>query len=170
MKFVIMTLALSLTSCAHRYTPGNDAVTVIFEEGKARLTDDSKERLQGLRERALASGKDIQEVKILAWADSEYPHRPGDSKTRREEQLAQKRARELRDYLREDLLGREDYEAFNMAKRPNILSRLLKGEDYQVKQSYQKSGATATTLPDGTLSYNKASKAIVIIDYHQERN
>lgn len=144
---------------------GTHYATLEFEKGTSKLSEASKANLNALATRASRDGRKIEEIKILSWADQEYPDRvKGKAKTS-EIILAKERGEKIKEYLKDDLHAREDIDAFNMAKRPNLLSKMFKDEDFSVKDAFEKSGATGTKLNDGNISYSKASKALVIIDY-----
>ena len=149
---------------------GTHYTTVEFNKGKAGLTEESKAHLNELCLRAHNSRKQIEEIRILAWADKEYPNKV-ESKTKNKDViLASERAQKIRDYLEEDLKEENDIDAYNMAKRPDLLSKLLRNDEYDVKEAFETSGTTATRLADGSTSYTKASKAIVIVDYEGDED
>lgn len=171
-------LSLLLTSCSQSpakkassdQTPpvlGTHYTTIEFEEGNTQLTKESKKQIADLIAKAYESDYDIEDIRILAWADKEYPE--GKEKATTEDiQLASERAREIREYLEEELQETEDIDSFNMARRPDFLSKFFKNDEFKVKKSYEQSGPTASKLPDGSVSYTKASKALVIIDYKKD--
>lgn len=144
---------------------GSLYTTIVFHKGKATLTKESKESLKELAAKAHHSKKPIDEVRILAWSDKEYPDKVKGEASAKEVKLASERAQKIKDYLEEDLKETEDIDAYNMAKRPNLVSKLFQNDEYEVKEAFESSGATAAKLPDGSVSYTKASKALVIIDY-----
>lgn len=148
---------------------GTQYTTVEFEKGRTRLTPLSKKHLNELAAKAKRDSREIDEIKILAWADKEYPDR-GSKATTAEVILAKERAESIRNYLEKDLHSDEEIDTFNMAKRPGLMSKLVYGEDYQVKEKVEQAGATKTIRDDGSVSYSKASKAMVIIDYEGDEN
>lgn len=152
------------TAVAAKEIGGTHYTTIEFKKGTTKLTEASKVNLNSLTTRAHRSGREIDEIKVLAWADQEYPDKVHKAPTR-EVILAKERANNIKKYLSKELHESEDIEAFNMAKRPNLVSKLFKNEDYDVKEAFEQTGATGTRLNDGSVSYSKASKAIVIIDY-----
>jgi hypothetical protein len=145
--------------------PGTHYTTILFRKGKSSLDSVSKDNLKDLSKRAHESHKKIDEIRILAWADEEYPDKVEGQAKPSEIILASERAQKIKDYLEEELKESEDIDSYNMAKRPNLLSKLFQNDEYDVKEAFETSGATASKLPDGSVSYTKASKAIVIIDY-----
>lgn len=136
-----------------------------FEKGKTNLSEISKKHLNELAAKANREGREIENIKILAWADREYPDKVQSKAPTREVILAKERAESIKDYLQEDLHADEKIDSFNMAKRPGLLSKVVRGEEYSVKENFEQAGASATELDNGSVSYSKASRALVIIDY-----
>jgi hypothetical protein len=147
-----------------RKIPGTQYTTILFREGKSSLDSVNKELLKDLMAKAHKDKRKIEEIRILAWSDSEYPNEP-EKAPKKEISLASDRAQKIRDYLEEHLHEMNDIDAYNMAKRPNLISTLFRNDEFDVKKAFEQSGATSSKLPDGSLSYTKASKALVIIDY-----
>lgn len=143
---------------------GAYSISVEFPPAQSELSELSKEHLKELAERARQDGREIDKVKILAWADQEYPE---SSHKAHPEQviLAGERAHAIKEYLAEDLSPGTSYNSFNMAKRPGLFSQIVKGDEYEIKQAVEELGPTATPREDGSLSYSQASKAVIIIDY-----
>ncbi len=156
------------TAAAAKEIGGTHYATIEFEKGATNLSPASKAHLNSLTNRAHRTGRRIEEIKVLAWADQEYPDKIHNAPTR-EVILAKERAQSIKNYLEKELKEHEDIDAFNMAKRPSLLGKLFENEDFKVKEAFEQSGATATRLEDGSLSYSKASKAIVIIDYEENK-
>ena len=148
---------------------GTHYTTVVFEKGKKELSGEDKKLINDLVHRAHETDKAIDEIRILAWADKEYPDQKTEA-ARNDITLARERAQAIKNYLEDDLKETEDIDSFNMARRPDFLSKLLKDDEFKVKEAFKESGATASTLPDGKVSYTKASKALVIIDYEGNEN
>ncbi len=149
---------------------GTEYTTVFFQKGRASLDTLSKESLKALANNAHKSKKEISEIRILAWADKEYPDKVSGKASTKDIILASERAQKIKDYLEEDLKEMEDIDSYNMAKRPNLMSKLLQNDEYEVKDAFETAGTTGEKLPDGSISYTKASKAIVIIDYEGDED
>lgn len=149
---------------------GTEYTTVFFQKGRASLDTLSKENLKALANNAHKSKKEISEIRILAWADKEYPDKVSGKASTKDIILASERAQKIKDYLEEDLKEMEDIDSYNMAKRPNLMSKLLQNDEYEVKDAFETAGTTGEKLPDGSISYTKASKAIVIIDYEGDED
>lgn len=139
--------------------------TVIFDKGKSSLEGLSRQDLMQLVKKAQRQKFPIDEIRILAWADTEYPDKVSGETSKEDIQIASERALEIKDFLKAKFKDANDIDSFNMAKRPDLLSKVLRDDEYKVKEAFETSGATSSKLPDGSISYTKASKAIVIIDY-----
>lgn len=149
---------------------GTHYTTLVFDKGKSSLSETSKEHLKALAARAHKAGKPIEEIKVLAWSDKEYPDKVKGKASTGDIILASERAQKIKSYLEEDLKESDDIDAFNMARRPDLISKLLRDDEYDVKSAFEQSGATASRLDDGSVSYTKASKALVIIDYEGDED
>jgi type IV pilus biogenesis protein CpaD/CtpE len=142
---------------------GGFSIAVVFEEGRKELTPSGQKNLELFAARARGNKRLIEAVKILVWADSEYP--PQSEKAHpRDIILAKERAQEIKGFLRERIQNLELH-SYNMAKRPGTLSSVTKNEEYALKRAIEEMGPTATKLENGELSYSKASKAIIIVEY-----
>lgn len=176
-KVFFLTLFCFIFACSHKEEPARSIAenqpprenihytTVVFSSGKSTLNLENKERLQELTKKAHKSLKPIEEIRILAWPDNEYPDAVKGKGTQREILLASERAENIRDFLEKNLKEDSDIDAYNMAKRPNLISELFKNDEYKVKEAFETAGMTGDKLPDGNVSYTKASKALIIIDY-----
>ncbi len=149
---------------------GTHYTTVVFEKGEAALSTINKADIKKLAANARQNKKPIEEIRILAWGDKEYPDKINGKAGPSEIILASERARVIRELLEKELKEYEDIDSYNMARRPNLLSKVLRNDEYDVKQAFESSGTTGSTLPDGSVSYTKASKAMVIIDYEGEED
>lgn len=147
---------------------GAYSVSLEFTPHESDLSELSKGHLKELVTRAQEDGRAIEQIKILAWADQEYPE-PSREKAHPEQViLARERAQVIKEYLTEDLETEASFDAYNMAKRPGLFSQLVKGDEYELKKAVEEIGPTATTLDDGSVSYSQASRAVVIIDYKKK--
>jgi hypothetical protein len=169
MRTLIVSLIL-LSACAQRtvhhktvnYTPvatnktdGSHYVTIEFSRGKTGLTQESKKDLQELAKIAKTSVRKINDIKVLSWSDKEYPTKTTPA-SNSEIILASERARSIKNYLEDDLKTKADIDFYNMAKRPNLVSRVFETDEFEVKDNFERVGKS---------SKKKASKAMVIIDY-----
>lgn len=139
--------------------------TIVFDKGKSSLPAMSRDDLMQLVKKAQRQKFPIEEIRILAWSDTEYPDKLTGATSKEDVEMASKRALKIKDFLKTKLNDANEIDSFNMAKRPDLLSKVLRNDEYKVKEAFESSGATASKLPDGSVSYTKASKVIVIIDY-----
>lgn len=139
--------------------------TVVFDKGKTDLKNFNRKNLKELIKKAQKQKLPIEEIRILAWSDDEYPDKVEGQSSKVDVAIASERGKKIKEFLEKELKEADDIDAYNMAKRPDLLSKILRNDEFQVKEAFETSGATASELPDGSLSYTKASKAIVIIDY-----
>lgn len=176
----IMVISSLLSGCSHQERtqsaevtaapeiPGNHYATLDFDDGEASLSETHKRQLNDLAQKVIRDGREIGEIKVLAWADKEYPEK-GERISPRDAILAKQRAQIVEEYLKKELHAKNPIETFNMAKRSPPISQVLKTDDWKLKDSIERTGATATRTSDGQMSYTKASKALVIIDYETKK-
>lgn len=144
---------------------GSKYIMLSFDKGISRLSDSNQQSLASLVQAAREDNRKIDEVKVLAWADREYPN----DKTKASQQeitLAENRAKAIQDYLKNNVEGSLDVENHNMAKRPNAMSELFKTEDFAVKTAFEQTSAAPTRSDSSTaLLGSKASKAVIYLTY-----
>jgi hypothetical protein len=131
---------------------------LVFDPGSSDLTVDARGQLRDLLASARARGE-IKEVKVIAWADKEYPskRRSLDRSSRR---IAADRALETRNYFT-DNAGDLKVEIYNMAQQPYALERLFNtSDDSRVKKSLEVSGLAH---PRDSKLPSKASRVLVMI-------
>lgn len=180
---IILLLVLLISSCTHRGESkrgesegiaqegmeGSHYTALQFDRGRSVLNDANKKYLNELAQKASRTGREISEIKILAWADREYPGRQNEKLKTRDVILANERAKVIREFIRSDLHTREPIDVFNMAKKPGLIDQMTKDEEFRVKEDIARSGVSATRLPSGEISYTKAGKVLVIIDYKESK-
>lgn len=128
-----------------------------FDRGESSLSDRDKINLQDLAKKIRDSGRDVDDIKILTWADKEYGEGKGASNT--EIILARQRAESIKRYMEEELMTDEDVDFYNMAQKPGPLSRFFKTNETKVQETF-KANNDVNMLDD-----SHASKALVIIEY-----
>lgn len=138
-----------------------------FDKGTQRLSEASKKDLREFVASAQREGRPIDEIKILAWADREYPA-TGVKLTDRDVKIANERSKSIEKYLKDDLNTSGDYETYNMAKRPNKVSEFFKGDDYKTKRIFERAGAAPAGTDMQAFMNSKASKALIMVDYKDE--
>lgn len=132
---------------------------VSFEPGSATLSEDAKERLNQVVNQARATGE-IDDIKVISWADMDYPSASAKTLPKQQRDLAERRAEEIRRHLRASDASL-DVDAVNMTKRPNALARWVGTEDARIKRSLETAGIPNTDSPDVLAS--KVGKAMVMV-------
>lgn len=150
----------SSTSRAAAMSGGSEFAVIEFDKGSYALSEKGRATLQKV---AHAEKKDIGEIKVLAWADREYPE-TGIKAEKQQVNLADDRASVIKAYLKDDLKTDADIDKHNMAQRPGAFAELIKSEDFKIKSNFENSGAAPTNSSPDILS-TKVSKAIVVIEY-----
>jgi hypothetical protein len=103
-----------------------------FQPGSSKLTSAAKSRINELIRDAKASGK-IEDIKVLSWADQEYPSEQAGKLSQAQRNLAEARTKEIRNHISaadNDI----DVDAYNMAERPGAISRLMGTENAKLKK------------------------------------
>jgi hypothetical protein len=175
MKFVLIFFLL-FAGCTHnrvqeqevRPLEGSHYIAVTFKKSDASLSSKSKKNIKKLFTKVNRARYPVLEIRILSWADVEYPEESNTEIKQEDILLAAERGLAIKDYTESEIKDIHDVNVFNMARRPDFLMKLLNSDEYVVKAAFEQSGVTATKLPNGEISYTKASKALIIIDYDDE--
>lgn len=133
-----------------------------FTESSTGLTADQKKEIDQVIANARSKGN-IEEVKIMAWADKEYPMNQ-EKYSSQDIEIANKRLNAIQNYVKKQLKV-SDVDVYNMAERPNKLEELFKTTDARVKQKAEAGGA-APKEADNKGWFNlkgQASKALVMV-------
>ncbi len=144
--------------------PGADYAVVQFQKGSHALSEASKAELSRIATLRTTEGRKVNEIKILAWADRDYPT-AGSKATKKDVSLADDRADVIKTYIKDDLHSHVGVDKHNMAKRPGFLSELVKTEDYKLKKNLQNADVAPAHNPATLFKGSKESKAIVLITY-----
>ena len=155
---------LSKTSQAVARTNGEYFTVLKFEKGTKRLSEASKRDLKAFVASAQKDGREIDDIKILAWADQEYPA-TGTKLSDHDITMAKERSKAIEKYLKDDLKTDGNYASYNMAKRPNRVSEFFHADDYKTKRIFEKSGAAPSGTELSAFMNSKASKAVIMVDY-----
>lgn len=155
---------MSKTSQAVARTNGEYFTVLKFDKGTQRLSETSKKDLRDFVASAQRDGREIDDIKILAWADQEYPT-TGAKLSDRDITIAKERSKAIEKYLKEDLKADGNYATYNMAKRPNKVSEFFHSDDYKTKRVFERSGAAPTGTELTAFMNSKASKAVIMVDY-----
>lgn len=165
---VLVAIAFSMTTNA--WTTTQDAADrlgasmvkeVSFEKNTDRLSDFQKTEIKNAINEASQKGK-IDEVKILAWSDKEYPAEKG-KQSKDDINLAKNRIRHLKSYLKDELKV-SDVDTYNMTERPNALEKLFNTSDAKIKNAAESTGAAPVDGNTGLFDLKaQASKGVVMI-------
>jgi hypothetical protein len=137
----------------------NDAsfvTEIVFNEGSSELSADGKSQLRDILSAAQKRGQ-IEQVKVLSWADREYPSkgRLGKDATK----LADDRSQEIEGFI-VDNVRKVDVDDHNMAEHPAELSKILRTKDVRVKRSLEQAGLS---VPAKSGMPAKAGRSLVMV-------
>lgn len=132
-----------------------------FRKGSEKLSARSKKKLEELSKKALSRGK-IEMIKVITWADQEYPSAITNRLSLEQQDLAKKRNEKIKTYFTKNHPGNADnIELISMAQRPSYMTTLLSSEDSRIKRSLESAGIPNSESK--TKKGAKASKSIVLI-------
>lgn len=135
-----------------------------FDKGSSKLTSSAQLKLERLLSR-MQSNQNIESIKVLSWADQEYPAERAESLPESQRELAEKRNETIKNFV-ENVNGGLSVDTLSMAERPNEITRFLGTEDARIKESLETSGISLSGSSTGSAKANgqsKASKAIVML-------
>lgn len=129
-----------------------------FSKGSRNLSSAAKMELKELVNKARAKGK-VDEVKVITWADQEYPSVHKKNLSEDQVKLVENRNKSIEEYL-SGLDFNLNLELISMASRPNAFRDMFSTDDAKIKKSLETAGIPNT---DTTVKVpGKASKSIVI--------
>ena len=132
---------------------------ISFKRNSAVLTNDARVSLDHVVSRAQDRGQ-VRDVKILAWADKDYPTKDAKRLPKRERDLAERRARAVKDYVA-TVFNLYKVDTYNMAKQPNTIARIFDTSDARVKQAIERAGIPHAD--SSAVASSKASRALVMV-------
>ena len=109
-----------------------------FKKSSAHLDNSDYVALDDLVMKSKRSGK-IDEIKIISWADVEYPQSKGRHASNGQKNLAEQRNKNIKKYLKKNYPS-INVEVYNMATRPNALQELFNTSDARTKKSIETAG------------------------------
>ncbi|MGZ3723187.1 MAG: hypothetical protein ACXVA9_09665 [Bdellovibrionales bacterium] len=131
---------------------------ISFDKGSAKLTTSAMDKIDEMIQRARRDGA-IDDVKVIAWADQEYPSSAKKTLNKRQLELAAKRAEAISSYIKQQSAA--SIHKYNMAERPNPIQELVASPDARIKRSLEDAGIATTAH---NLRYpENASKAMVML-------
>ncbi len=111
-----------------------------FDKGSSKLDHQDFTAIDDLIKKSLEKG-DVKEVKVISWADREYPKRHHKSLSKREQSLAEHRNDQIKDYIKRTYPS-VNISVFNMAKRANGFQEFFSTTDAKTKETIEKVGLT----------------------------
>lgn len=133
--FFTTAFANTVESVVASATKSKYYIDVDFGKGNTKLDEKGKVAVKAILAEAEKHGK-IDEMIVLSWSDTEYPSNSVRTLSKDERKLADKRNREIEKYVNNlDHLKRLDVDTYNMAEKPNSLSRWTKNYDHRIKAS-----------------------------------
>jgi OmpA family len=145
------------TAAVSREMPSEHYTSLSFDPGETRLSSMDQSNLEGLVAKVKESGREIDDIKILTWADREYKQK--DQANNSEVILARQRAESIKNYLQNGLQEDADIDYYNMAQKPAPLSRFFKASNEKIIRTFKANNDVNMMNP------NHSSKALVIIEY-----
>lgn len=142
-----------------------EVAEIRFPAGSTELSQRDARKLKDAVHDARGAGE-IEEVRIVAWADNEYPSTYTKRLPEEQQRLAEARAEQIRELL--NLPEGVDVKTYNMAQRPGAFERLLKTSDFRMKSALEKAGVPNTHT--GVKLPSFAGKAIVMVITEQSEN
>lgn len=154
------------TGRATALSGGTKYAVIEFKPKSSELTEGSRIQLRSFAFASTAEGRKIDEIKVLSWADREYPAQ-GTKASKSEIKLAKQRNDQIKDFLEADLGRKIDIDEHNMAARPSAFSEVINTEDYKIKRNFEGTGAApiSASLNETQLVGSKVSKAVVFVKY-----
>jgi hypothetical protein len=134
---------------------------ISFDKNSSNLSQAQKDEFT----RELADAKlkgQIDEIKILAWSDKEYPGQKH-KLSKSDNLLAKRRLSNLKTFFKNELKV-SSVDSYNMTERPNALQKLFNTSSAQVKTVAENTGAAPNSENTGLFDMNaQASKGVVMI-------
>ena len=131
-----------------------------FKKGKSELSSSSKKQLNAINKKALEKGK-IEIIKVITWADQEYPTAIKNNLSQDQQLLVEKRNEKIKKYLQKIASNTiHDIELISMPQRPSFLKNLLSSDDAKIKRDLESAGISDTET--SSIKGSKKSKSIVL--------
>lgn len=152
------TQTLTLENAAAKETKASFFVEIKFDKGSAKLSESAKKSLQAIINKGNEAGE-IDDLIVLSWSDSEYPNKNISKLSDHQRKLAKKRNKSVERYA--DSIADLDVDTYNMAERPNSLTKWIKTKDQRIKNSLVEAGLDRD--PDAKLFASKASSSVILV-------
>ncbi len=130
-----------------------------FERKTHTLSEPNRNKIQKLLEESMAAGK-IQEIKVIAWADAEYPSEEKKKLSKEEQKVAADRNTAIQNFIKNQN-KKLNVSTYSMAERPSSLKEFIGSSEARIKRSLEMAGIPTG---EGSVKFpSKASKAIVMV-------
>jgi hypothetical protein len=148
----------TVTNAVAMKANASDFVEIKFNKKSSSLTDEAKISLNLLVKDAKQDGN-IDELIVLSWSDEEYPSKNLKKLPKFQKELAEKRNRAVEAYVKSMRII--EVNTFNMAERPNTITKLFETTNSKLKNSLLAAGLPTTADPAQYAS--KASHSVILI-------
>lgn len=147
-----------ITNAAAKEVRAHNFVEINFPQLSAVLSYSATSSLDAAVQQAKQRGE-INQIIVLSWSDEEYPSQKRKKLSKLQSALAEKRNVAVKKYF--SSMKNIDVDTYNMAERPNTLSKLFNTADTDLKNSLMAAGLPTTA---DELQYpSKASHSVVLI-------
>ncbi|MGE3260963.1 MAG: hypothetical protein AB7K68_04205 [Bacteriovoracia bacterium] len=136
-----------------------EVAEIRFPKNSTRIRKAELRKLNAALVKAQAAGK-IEEIKVIAWADREFPSFNSGSLPKADQALAERRTEEIGKALANKVKD-VDVDKYNMAVYPTGVDRLFKTSDFRVKRSLEQAGIPNSD--SGVKTPAMSGKALVMI-------
>jgi hypothetical protein len=137
----------------------NYYVETKFAPGSSNLTEEAKQSISELMSRARSQGA-LDSVKVLSWADEEFPGNSRKKLSDAQRKLATARGKAIEDYI-DSMKLHVDVDNYNMAEQPNAIARWFNTPDARFKKSMVAAGLPTTS--DSPQFPSKASHSVILV-------
>ncbi len=148
----------SITKAAAKEIMAHNFVEIDFPQTSSVLSKNAISSLDAAVEQARQQGN-INQIIVLSWADNEYPSKKLNKLPKLQRTLAADRNKAVQKYF--SATTNVDIQTYNMAERPNALSKWFNTTDTKLKNSLIAAGLPTTG--DELQFPSKASHAVVLI-------
>lgn len=148
----------SITNAAAKEAMAHNFVEIDFPQASAVLSKSAMTSLDAAIQQARQSGN-INQFIVMSWSDSEYPSKNLQKLSKSQRTLAENRNKSVQKYFKS--VSNISVETYNMAERPNTLSKWFNTSDTKLKNSLTAAGLPTT---GDALQYpSKASHSVILI-------
>lgn len=129
-----------------------------FNRRQSFLTEKQKKLLSDQLKLAESQGK-VQEIKVITWADQDYPSEQKKTLGKSQLELADRRNSAVQDFLKR-YRQNVKIKTYSMAERANAFKEFIGSSEARIKKSLETAGIAISDEPSRNRS--QASKSIVL--------